>query len=181
MVQIQNPSVIAAVRTETEFSAALTSAVGLIFDLTPSLQTVNARADCAHQAGKRLFLHMDLAEGIGRDASGLAFVREQGADGVISTRAGMIKLAKETGLLTVQRFFMIDSQSVRTMEETLKTTKADMVEMMPGLLPKVIAELAALTRLPIIAGGLIETADEVQAAFSAGAAAVSTGKAGLWE
>ena len=70
---------------------------------------------------------------------------------------------------------------MRTAKEALKSTKADMVEVMPGLLPKAIAELAVSGRTPVIAGGLIETAEEIQAAFAAGASAVSTGKKGLWK
>ena len=93
----------------------------------------------------------------------------------------MIRPAKETGLLTVQRFFMVDSQSVRTAEETLKTTRADMIEVMPGLLPKVIEKLAVSGRTPVIAGGLIETVEEIRAAFAAGASAVSTAKVELWK
>ena len=34
--------------------------------------------------------------------------------------------------------------------------------------------------LPVIAGGLIETKDEIFAALSAGASAISTGKKELW-
>lgn len=181
MIRFKHPAVIAAVWSEADFMTALNSSCGLIFDLTPHIRKVKEWADRTHQAGKRLFLHMDLAEGIGRDMAGLEYVREQGADGIISTRAGMVREAKEAGLLTVQRFFMIDSQSVRTAKEALKSTKADMIEVMPGLLPKVIAELAASGRTPVIAGGLIETAEEIQAAFAAGASAVSTGKTELWK
>lgn len=172
--------VIAAVKSEMAFALALEKKSGLIFDLTPSIQCVGERAERAHKAGKRLFLHMDLAEGIGKDAAGAAYVREQGADGIISTRAGMVRLAREAGLLTVQRFFMVDTQSVRTAAEALKNTRADMVEIMPGLLPKVIAELAAMTEIPVIAGGLVETEAEVRAALAAGASAVSTGQSELW-
>lgn len=180
MIRFNHPMVIAAVRTEEDFAAALVSDSKLIFDLLPNIHMVKMRSEQAHRAGKRLFLHMDLAEGIGRDPAGMRYVHEQGADGIISTRAGMVRLAKEAGLLTVQRFFMIDSQSVRTAEETLKNTKADMLELMPGLLPKVIAGIAAATRIPVIAGGLIETQEEVHSAFAAGASAVSTGKPALW-
>lgn len=181
MIRFTHPAVIAAVRTDREFAEALKSGSKLIFDLTPNIQKLPERAICAHRSGKRLFLHMDLAEGIGKDAAGIVYVKEQGADGLISTRAGMIKLAKEAGLFAVQRFFMIDSQSVYTASESLKNTKADMAEMMPGLLPKVIAQMAAVSAIPVIAGGLIETEEEVQTAFAAGASAVSTGQPELWK
>ena len=43
-----------------------------------------------------------------------------------------------------------------------------------------IAELAAMTEIPVIAGGLVETEAEVRAALAAGASAVSTGQSELW-
>lgn len=181
MVRFKHSAVIAAVRTDEEFAGALQSGSKMIFDLMPNIQKLPARAVRVHQGGKRLFLHMDLAEGIGKDAAGVAYVKEQGADGIISTRAGMIKLVKEAGMFAVQRFFIIDSQSVFTASEALKNTKADMAEIMPGLLPKVIAQMAAVSTIPVIAGGLIETEEEVQTALNAGASAVSTGKPELWK
>ena len=67
---------------------------------------------------------------------------------------------------------MVDSQ---------KNSHADMVEIMPGVVGKVIAALKECISVPVIAGGLIETREEVDAALASGAAAVSTGKAELWE
>lgn len=181
MMRFEHPCIIAAVRNINEFERAAESSSKLIFDLTPNIRTIKERAQRAHETGKRIFLHMDLAEGIGKDAAGLGYVHECGADGVISTRAGMIRIARDIGLLTVQRFFIIDSQSVHSAMESLKSSKADMVEIMPGLLPKVIADLAAAAQTPVIAGGLIQTEAEVSAAFAAGAAGVSTGESSLWK
>ncbi len=180
MIRFRNKTVVAAVRTDEEFAAALKSGCKLIFDLTPNIHKISARIFRARQCGKRMFLHVDLSEGIGKDAAGLDYIKGKGADGIISTRASIIKSAKETGLLTVQRFFMIDSQSVSTALETLRTTKADMIEIMPGLLPKVIERTAAVSSVPVIAGGLIESREDILAAFAAGASAVSTGKRELW-
>ena len=45
---------------------------------------------------------------------------------------------------------------------------------------KKIREFAGKVDMPIIAGGIVETMDEVRAALAAGAAVVSTGEAGLW-
>lgn len=180
MIRFKHSKVIAAVRSPEDFDAALDTKVGLVFDLTASILEIAERARRAHEAGKKLLIHMDLAEGIGKDAMGMAFARSQGVDGIISTRGGMIKPAKEAGLLTVQRFFMVDSQSVKTALEALRNTRADMVEIMPGLLPKVIEEMTAMTEIPVIAGGLLETREELIGALKAGAAAVSTGKWELW-
>ena len=80
----------------------------------------------------------------------------------------------------MQRFFVIDSQSVVTTVETAGLSKADMIEIMPGILTKVISKLKKELHVPIVAGGLIETNDEAVAAISAGAYAVSTGSKEIW-
>ena len=84
-----------------------------------------------HSAGKKAFIHVDFAEGIGKDRFGLEFLSKQGADGVLTTRTNIIKAAKEFNLITVQRFFMIDSHSVGTSIESIKISKPDIIEIMP--------------------------------------------------
>ncbi len=180
MCDIKKGEVFAAVRTDAELETALMSAAPIIFDLNPDILTLKTRAEATHKNKKRLFIHIDLATGIGKDKSGLVYAKEMGADGIISTRTNMIKLARELGFLTVQRFFVVDSHSVKTTVESLKASKADMIEVMPGVAVKPIKYLSTILDVPVIAGGLIESWDEVKAAFAAGAAAVSTGCSGLW-
>ena len=104
-----------------------------------------------------------------------------GADGIISTRSNMIKLAKKIGMYTVQRFFIVDSHSVETTLETAKASKADMIEIMPGTVSKVIKTLKKELDMPIVAGGLIETTEEIEDAVLCGVAAISTGKKEFWD
>ncbi|MBQ4160366.1 MAG: glycerol-3-phosphate responsive antiterminator [Clostridia bacterium] len=174
-------SVIAAVRTQEEFEKALASGVGQIFDLSPDLLTLQGRIKAAHAAGKKLFVHFDLATGIGKDKSGIAFAAALGVDGVISTRVNIIRMAREAGLYTVQRFFIVDSHSIETTIEAVKVSKADTIEVMPGIASKIIRVLKEKIEVPIIAGGLIETAAEAAEAYQNGASAISTGKADLWD
>ena len=173
-------AVIAATRTENDFQAAAESDVDTIFDLAPDILNVAPRLKKAHGAGKRLFIHVDLSKGLGRDESGMKYLKFLGIDGIISTKSSLIKTARELGLSTVQRFFIVDSRFIESTAEALKSAKPDMIEIMPGTVTKVISKLKATTATPIIAGGLIETDEEVAAALSAGAAAVSTGKKKLW-
>lgn len=173
--------IIAAVRTEKEVRAALETGVETIFYLAPSIFSLPPAVEKVHGGGKQIFIHMDLAEGIGKDRAGLQLVKNLHVDGIISTRSGMIKMAKEIGLFTVQRFFIVDSHSVDTTLETIKASRPDMAEIMPGVVPKVIARLKAQTAVPIIAGGLIDSDEEIEKAFCSGAAAVSIGKAEFWE
>ncbi len=173
--------VIPAVSSESSFENALKTNAKTVFYLSPTIDNLAGKVEKCHAAGKRIFVHMDLAEGIGKDKLGLSFVKKCGVDGIISTRNSIIKYSKDVGLSTVQRFFIIDSHSVDTTVDTVKITKPDMIEVMPGCVPKIIEKLKAYVTVPIIAGGLIEKAEEINAEISVGAAAVSTGRAELWE
>ena len=172
--------IIAAVRSEEELTAALDSDASLIFDLNPDIMTIPLKLKKAKEKNKRLFIHLDFAKGVGKDASGLLLLKRIGVEGIISTKANLIKLARERGLFTVQRFFIVDSQSVQTTVETARSSSPDVIEIMPGTMAKVILGLKQELTLPLIAGGLVESDNEVKAALVSGAVAVSTAKQSLW-
>lgn len=171
--------VIAAVRDEG-FEAALASPVDMIFLFHSHILTVKDRVESAHGAGKRLLVHIDLSEGIARDRAGVAFLSKIGVDGVISTKPSLLRFAKEMGLVTVQRFFVYDSQGVAGIEEVLDSSDPDIIEILPGVIGKIISRFSREVSVPLIAGGLIETKAEVMEALQSGAIAVSTGKEELW-
>ena len=172
--------IIAAVRNNEDFEIAIKSKVKIIFDLAPDIAGIGEKIKKAHSTQKILFVHIDLASGIGKDKSGIEFLKNLGLDGILSTKASLIKIAKELGLKAVQRFFIIDSKSVMATVEGIKSTKADMIEVMPALVFRVIKRLKSEVDVPIIAGGLIETAEDAAEAHNSGAFAVSTGRHNLW-
>ncbi len=172
--------VIAAIRTKDELMIASLSEVKIIFDLNPNILTIEENLNIAHKANKKYFIHIDLAEGIGKDKSGIEYVKKLKVDGIISTRTSIIKAARELGIFTVQRFFIVDSHSIETTVESIKTSKPQMIEIMPGSVLKVISRLKESLDIPIIAGGLIETEEEAMGIIQSGASAVSTGKTVLW-
>ena len=141
--------------------------------------TVSDDIKAAKQNGKFVFIHIDLADGIGKDKAGIHWLKTLGADGIISTRTQLIRAAHDSGLLAVQRFFILDSKGMHSISETIENTRPDLIEIMPGVIPKALKAVAA-HKIPVIAGGLIETKQEVTAALSANAIAVSTGKKELW-
>ena len=98
----QNP-VIAAI-ADDKWEEALKSPAQVIFYLSANLLTLRQKIEQAHRAGKIIMVHLDLAEGIGRDRTGLRFVASCGADGILSTKGQLIRFGKEIGLFTVQRF-----------------------------------------------------------------------------
>ena len=172
-----NP-VIAAIRDDG-WEAALHSPAQVLCYLSADLTTVHLRIRQAHEAGKYLLIHMDLADGIGKDRSGIRYLVQFGVDGIISTKAQIIRTARDMGLLTVQRFFALDSKGMESIEEMLRTSTPHLIEIMPGVIGKAIRRFRGCG-IPIIAGGLVETKQEVTEAISCGAAAVSTGKEALW-
>ena len=164
---------------EENFKAALESPCEVLFDLKASILTVTQRIQAAHQAGKKIFVHIDLASGIGKDRAGIEFLAKAGADGIISTRGQLIRQARDFGLYTVQRFFALDSQGINSIHEMLESVAPDMIELMPGVIGKIIKSFAQ-NGVSVIAGGLIETKSEVTEVLACGATAVSTGTKELW-
>ena len=173
--------IIAAIRNTDELKSALESRAEIVFMLSTNIEELKEQIELVHKNGKKLFVHIDLADGIGKDEYGIKYVKSLGVDGIISTRINMIKLAKRHGIYTVQRFFIVDSHSVNTTIETVKASKPDMIEIMPGTVSKIINRLKTELGMPIVAGGLIETKEEIAEAIISGAEAVSTGKKELWE
>ena len=75
---------------------------------------------------------------------------------------------------------MLDSRSLNSFEQQIAQSKPDFVEILPGLLPKVIASLKERIDIPIIAGGFIHEKEDVIAALQAGALAVSASSPKIW-
>ena len=173
--------IIAAIRNAEELKSALESRVEIVFMLSTNIEELKGQVELVHKRGKKLFVHIDLASGIGKDEYGIKYAKSLGIDGIISTRVNMIKLAKKHRIYTVQRFFIVDSHSVKTTIEAVNESKPDMIEIMPGTLSKIIKKLKTELDMPIVAGGLIETKEEIAEAIASGAEAVSTGKKELWE
>ena len=181
MLDDETYPIIAAVKSEDDLSAALSSEVQTVFLLSANILTVEELAARVHSAGKLLYVHMDFVDGLSKDAAGVRYLATKNIDGIISTRSNIISAASDCGISSVQRFFMIDSRSVDTALETLRSSRADMVEIMPGIAYKSIGKIKRNISIPIIAGGLIEHKDEVFQALNSGAAMISTGKRELWD
>ena len=176
-----NRKVAAAVRTEEDFLASLQSKVDVVFLLYSNILEIGEHIAKCHQMGKKALIHMDFSEGIGKDRAGLEYIKRLGADGILTTKTNMIRPAKDIGLITVQRFFIVDSHSVDTAVESIRIAKPDVVEIMPGVVCKKIKEFADKSSTPILAGGLIEFEEDVDNAIEAGATAVSTADRHLWD
>ena len=179
--QLEASPIIAAVRTPEALKHACQTDVGIVFILHATLSDLAEQVHFAKDAGKSVFIHADLVEGLSADAAAVRYLRDvTDADGLISTRSSVIRAAKECGFLTVQRFFVVDSQALEAIERTVSQTHPDCIELMPGILPTVVSRLHAKLPMPVIAGGLVETKEQVISLLSAGASGISTGREELW-
>ena len=171
-----NEPVIAAVKTDEALTAALASPCSAVFLLASTLLTVDGLVHRIHDAGKLAVVHIDLVDGLSsREIAVDSLNALCRPDGSISTRPTLLRL------LTVQRAFILDSLSLTSLSGQLEQGKPDFVEILPGIMPRVIAEISARTQVPVIAGGLLRDKADVMAAMRAGAAAVSTSAPSLWD
>ena len=169
-----------AVKNRQQLERALKTDNEVIFLLFGDILSVAELTESIHRAGKRAIVHLDLIGGLGSREVAVDFIaRTTKADGIISTKGQLIRTAREMGLVTVQRFFALDSKGMESIEETLHAGTPHLMEIMPGVITKAIRRFQSFG-IPVIAGGLLEAKTEVTEALSAGAAAISTGAEALW-
>lgn len=58
--------------------------------------------------------------------------------------------------------------------------RPDVIEILPGVMPKIIRQICGMVKVPVIAGGLITDKEDIMAVLSAGAMAVSSSNQGTW-
>lgn len=179
--RMQRSPIIVAVRDPKDLPAALASSQPTVFLLSADIGNVVELVYSVRSKGKDVFVHFDLISGLGRDHQALKWLSEMAEPtGIITTRAPLIAHAKGLGLVTIQRTFLVDSQSVSLTLEQVRRVSPDFLEVMPGIAPEGIRMLAGQAGCPVIAGGLIRTVAQIRAALAAGAVAISTSDQALW-
>lgn len=174
---------IASVKEAKFLEKAAEAQVSAVVLSTGNIGVIKRYVDLFKSRNIPVFLHLERIGGISYDREGVAFVAHYvRPDGIVTTRNTLVKLAKKEGLLTIQRLFLVDSDALRSGLQSVQETKPDAVELMPALLPEMIAEYAReLGGTPIIAGGLIRKREQMEHALQFGAAAVSAGSYLLWK
>ena len=80
----------------------------------------------------------------------------------------------------MQRFFLLDSIALYNIEKQMPLEDADAMEILPGVMPKIIRKLTLATNKPIISGGLISDKEDIINALEAGALAISSTRKDIW-
>lgn len=179
---VENSPVIAAVKDmEGLKKCCELEEVQVVFILFGDICTIADIVEKVKAAGKIAMVHMDLIVGLSAKEVVVEFIKNHTeADGIITTKPALVKRAKELHLFTVLRYFLIDSMALQNIRQQPHTLKPDFIEVLPGVMPKLIKEVCKTTRIPVIAGGLISDKEAVMGALSAGAIAVSTTNQDVW-
>jgi glycerol uptake operon antiterminator len=173
---LKNHPVIAAIRDVENLRIQNLSHAGILFILGGTIFDLPKIVAQAKRSQKLVFVDIDLIKGIGKDAPGIHFLAlESQINGIITTRGNLIKSAQKEGLISIQRLFVLDSESLTGGLGAIEKSNPDAIEILPGLiLPKVIKRIRKLTSIPVIAGGLITTWEEIKEILDSGAVGVST-------
>jgi glycerol uptake operon antiterminator len=179
---LERNRVIPAVKDDTAMKKAMHSSHDIVFVLYGDILTLDDHVNAILRSGKTPFVHLDMINGLASNPVVLEyFYRHFKRNcGVITTKSNMAKKALELGIRVVQRFFMLDSLSVESAIEGIGKVRTDAIEIMPGIIPRVISHIHRQTNAPIIAGGLINTASDIEKILAGGAVAVSTSRSELW-
>ncbi|MGY0374215.1 glycerol-3-phosphate responsive antiterminator [Clostridium sp. JNZ J1-5] len=176
-----NP-IIAAVKDTDKLEKAIESPCEIIFLLKGNICNIEEIVQKVKSSGKSIYIHIDLMEGLARDAFAIKHISEKvKPDGIITTKSSMIKIAKEMGIFTIQRLFMIDNLSLNSGINSIHSIRPDAVEIMPGIMPKITKKISSEVRVPVIAGGLIIDKEDVIESLKAGAMGISTSKEEIWD
>lgn len=181
LAAVRDDPVVASVKDDAGLRRVLRSDREVVFLLYGDLLALPGLVARLKDAGKTVLVDVDLVDGLSAHDAVAAWVRRATrADGVLSSKAGVLRAASSQGLLTVHRLFLIDSFSYRSAPKQLAASRADVAEVLPGCIPRVIEWLRADVDLPLIAGGLVCDKRDVLAALAAGAVAVASSDPAVW-
>lgn len=178
---LQANPIIAAVRDDEGLAKCLEADVQTVFVLYGDICSIGRIVGSIKAAGKIAIVHADLITGLSGKEISVDFLHATTqADGIISTRANMLQRAKELGMMTIFRVFVIDSMALDSLL-SMKNLRPDAIDVLPGLMPSVIRKVRQYTGFPVLTGGLITEKQEVLQALEAGAMAISSTSPAVWQ
>lgn len=176
----RNP-IIPALKNEENLEEALKSGSELVFVIMSNLINIKGIVEKLKESGKIVFVHVDMIEGLSSSTYGIEYIEKNiQADGIITTKHNIVNFAKKKNICVIQRFFILDSFSFKNTITHIRENKPDAIEILPGLMPKVIKRIHNLINIPIITGGLIDEKQDIINVLSAGAEGISITNTKFW-
>ncbi|MCL2786901.1 MAG: glycerol-3-phosphate responsive antiterminator [Micrococcales bacterium] len=178
---VRGHPIIASVKDAESLDLALDGPTQVLFLMYGELLDLEATVERIRGAGRTVFVDVDLLEGFAGRPVVIDLVQASQADGIVSAKTSMVKAAKDHGLTAGHRFVLADTRTYRSIPTAIEASGADFIEAQPGCVPRLISWLREEIPVPIVAGGLVFDRQDVRAALDAGALAVATSNARLWD
>lgn len=180
--QLYSNPVIMAVKNNRDLEKCLENENTVVFVLYGNIDTIPIIVEKLKCKNKTVIVHEDLIEGLSSSYYAASFIKKYTkADGIITTKPSNASYARKMGLFTVLRFFVFDSMGYENMKQTIKDANCDVIEMLPGIMPNLIKDIKKRTNIPVVAGGLITTKEQVMAALNSDAIAISSSNYSVWQ
>jgi glycerol uptake operon antiterminator len=177
----QNTPIIIAAKDEAALKKSFQSDIPIVFLLYGDIVTLPSIVAQLKEHHKTVLIHLDFIVGLSNHEIVLTYIKDVcHADGIITTKKGLIEPAKKLGLITILRFFIIDHLSINNIITQSKMVKPDMIEVLPALIPRVISNLNHRIDVPIITGGMVASKEDIIQALDAGALCVSASSEEVW-
>ena len=182
---VEDNPIIAAVKDDEGLEECLRTEIGVVFILYGNIGSIIDIVKKIKRSGKLAMVHMDLVSGMQAKDVSVDYIRNYTeADGIITTKVNLLPRAKELGLNTILRTFVLDSTAMETLDRNSRpeSVQPDIMEVLPGtLLPDVIRQIVSSCRVPVMVSGLITRKSEVMNALKSGAVSISTTNRKLWD
>ena len=102
--------------------------IRVVFILFGDVCNIDEIVRKVREKGKIAMVHIDLISGLGSKEIAVDFIKKHTeANGIISTKPLLVKRAKELGLYTILRFFIIDSMEFENISKQCHLLKADFI------------------------------------------------------
>jgi len=176
----RNP-IIAAIRDLDDLDTALECPVEIIFLLNGNIFNLKEISQKVRSKNKGLYIHIESIDGFSKDTWGLEYiVKNIYPDGIITEKSNLVKLCKDMGVFTIQRMLIHDSIALENSIKSIKNLRPSAIEILPGIMPKLIKKFIQETKISVIASGLITDKYDIHSSLDAGSTAISTSCKDLW-
>lgn len=178
---IYNNPIIASVTRLEQLDTAINSPCKIIFLLTGNIFNLKEISNRIFKEDKYLFIYIDAIDGFSKDSWGLEYiVKNIPLTGIITSKSDLVQQGKSMGIFTIHRMFVHDILSLNKLFDSISKCPPHAIEVLPGIMPKIIKIIVKDSLIPLIAGGLILEEEDIITSLEAGAIAISTGNQNIW-